>query len=410
MVPYPKFVRFVKQVFSLTVRRTRLENLHLLTYGLLQGRSCCLSRIARFFPLPTEHTHRLRRLWRFLTNPHFIPEQVYPQLIRALSPRWPAQLPMPLAVDWTRAGGYELLVAALPWRGRALPVWAAVCAGSWQGIHTSRNHLEHAFIAAVTSALRAVRPQMRLVWIADRGFARLSLFQFLASLGVDFCIRVNAKTKIAWRGRNLLLSELAVKPGQTLWLEGVSYRPQGRPFERGGIRVNLLVAWKRPTHRGTLQAPQPWYVVTSLESPQQALAYYRRRDAHRGGLSGLEAAAGAEAGRGEHRGADGAPGGGVSAGDAGLGLAGVVWAARGISSGSVGAGEGELVLAGLAAGGAGQAAGAPQGAETRSTRRRVAMIQKVERRQALLLRSFCWWRPDLFAVWRGSCQGRGELC
>jgi hypothetical protein len=277
MVPYPKFVRFVKQVFSLTVRRTRLENLHLLAYGLLQGRSCCLSRIARFFPLPTEHTHRLRRLWRFLTNPHFIPEQVYPQLIRALSPCWPAQLPMPLAVDWTRAGGYELLVAALPWRGRALPVWAAVCRQDWQGVGTSRNHLEHAFIAAVTSALRAVRPQMRLVWIADRGFARLSLFQFLASLGVDFCIRVNAHTKIAWRGRNLLLSELAVKPGQTLWLEGVSYRPQGRPFERGGIRVNLLVAWKRPTHRGTPQAPQPWYVVTSLESPQQALASYRRR-------------------------------------------------------------------------------------------------------------------------------------
>jgi hypothetical protein len=105
MVPYPKFVRFVKQVFCLTVRRTRLENLHLLAYGLLQGRSCCLSRIARFFPLPTEHTHRLRRLWRFLTNPHFIPEQVYPQLIRALAPRWPAQLPMPLAVDWTRAAG-----------------------------------------------------------------------------------------------------------------------------------------------------------------------------------------------------------------------------------------------------------------------------------------------------------------
>jgi hypothetical protein len=135
----------------------------------------------------------------------------------------------------------------------------------------------HAFIAAVTSALRAVRPQMRLVWIADRGFARLSLFQFLAGLGVDLLIRVNAKTKIAWRGQNLLLSELAVKPGQTLWLEGVSYRPQGRPFERGGIRVNLLVAWKRPTHRGTPQAPQPWYVVTSLESPQQALASYRRR-------------------------------------------------------------------------------------------------------------------------------------
>jgi hypothetical protein len=146
----------------------------------------------------------------------------------------------------------------------------------WQGVGTSRNHLEHAFIAAVTSALRAVRPQMRLVWIADRGFARLSLFQFLAGLGVDLLIRVNAKTKIAWRGRNLLLSELAVKPGQTLWLEGVSYRPQGRPFERGGIRVNLLVAWKRARKKPP-QGLEPWYVVTSLESPQQALAYYRRR-------------------------------------------------------------------------------------------------------------------------------------
>ena len=67
MIPYPNFVQCVKQVFSLTVRRTRLENLQLLTYGLL--RVCCLSRIARFFPLPTEHNDRLRRLWRFLAGP-----------------------------------------------------------------------------------------------------------------------------------------------------------------------------------------------------------------------------------------------------------------------------------------------------------------------------------------------------
>jgi predicted transcriptional regulator len=38
-------------------------------------------------------------------------------------------------------------------------------------------------------------------------------------------------------------------------------------------------------------------------------------------------------------------------------------------------------MAGLATGGAGQAAGAHQGAQASSTRRSVAMIQKVERRQ-----------------------------
>ncbi|MGQ9601056.1 MAG: transposase, partial [Anaerolineae bacterium] len=81
---------------------------------------------------------------------------------------------------------------------------------------------------------------------------------------------VDAHTKIAWRGKKLLLRDLAVKPGQVLWLEGVTYRPEGRPFERGGIGVNLVVSWQR-------SAEEPWYVVTTLESAEQALAYYRRR-------------------------------------------------------------------------------------------------------------------------------------
>jgi|YNPNPStandDraft_1061719.scaffolds.fasta_scaffold64147_1 hypothetical protein len=276
MLPYPKFVQFVKQVFGLSLRKTRLENLQLLVFGLLRGRSCSLSRIARFFPLPTDHNHRLRRLWRFLKNPGFVPEQLYPQLIRALAPCWPASLPLPLALDWTSAGGYELLVASLPWRGRALPLWALCCAGKWKDLLTSRNHLEEALISAVVGAWRAVRPEVPLVWIADRGFARLNLLQFLAQLGVDFAIRVDAKTKIAWSGQKLLLSELSVKPGQLLWLEGVIYRPEGRPFERGGIRVNLLVAWKR-AKKQPQKGLEPWYVVTTLESLRQTLAYYRRR-------------------------------------------------------------------------------------------------------------------------------------
>lgn len=276
MLAYPKFVAFVKQVFALTLRKTRLENLQLLAFGLLRGQSCCLSRIARFFPLPTEHTDRLRRLWRFLKNPGFVPDLIYPQLIRALVPCWPAVLPLPLALDWTSAGGYELLVASLPWRGRALPLWVHSCLGKWQGLATSRNHLEEALIRAVVGALRAARGDLRLVWIADRGFARLNLFQFLASLGVDFAIRVDAQTKIAWQGKKFLLGDLAVQPGQVLWLQGVIYRPEGRPFEGGGIRVNLLVRWQKPKRRQK-PAREPWYVVTTLERPEQALAYYRRR-------------------------------------------------------------------------------------------------------------------------------------
>lgn len=87
---------------------------------------------------------------------------------------------------------------------------------------------------------------------------------------MDFCIRVNAHTQILWQGEKILLRRLPIRRGQVLWVEGVIYRPEGRPFEWGGIEVNLLVAWKG-------SAPEPWYVVTTLESAAQAWAYYRRR-------------------------------------------------------------------------------------------------------------------------------------
>jgi hypothetical protein len=220
MLTYPKLVQFVKQVFSLTLRKTRLENLQLRSFGLLRGQSCCLSRIARFFPLPTEHNDRLRRLWRFLRNPGFLPEQLYPQPLRALAPCWPAQKPLPLALDWTSAAGYELLVAALPWRGRALPLWAQVCRANWQGLCTSRNRLEHAFIAAVTTALRAVRPQIRLVWIADRGFARLSLFQCSAKEPWYLVTTLES----AWQARAYYRRRMRIEEGFKDWKQRLGLR------------------------------------------------------------------------------------------------------------------------------------------------------------------------------------------
>jgi hypothetical protein len=40
--------------------------------------------------------------------------------------------------------------------------------------------------------------------------------------------------------------------------------------------VILLVAWKRAKNQPQ-KGLEPWYVVTTLKSPRQTLAYYRRR-------------------------------------------------------------------------------------------------------------------------------------
>ena len=55
--------------WGIKMRVTRLRNLALLVYGILQSRSGCLSAIVRSWPIgPVRHIHRLKRLHRFLKN------------------------------------------------------------------------------------------------------------------------------------------------------------------------------------------------------------------------------------------------------------------------------------------------------------------------------------------------------
>jgi hypothetical protein len=125
----------------------------------------------------------------------------------------------------------------------------------------------------------------------------------------------------------------------------------------GSIRVNLLIAWKWPKEP-LKKGLEPWYVVTILESPQQALACYRRRMRIAEGFRdwkqrlGLGQAAVSSVER-------------VACLVTGLVLATLVLALlrlfglpAGFSPGRVGAREGQLAVVGLVAIGASQAAGA----------------------------------------------------
>jgi hypothetical protein len=64
------------------VRRTRLENLQRLTYGLLRGKSSCLSRIARFFPFQAMLSQG-KGSWLWLAL-QLVEQAKPPELIRAL--------------------------------------------------------------------------------------------------------------------------------------------------------------------------------------------------------------------------------------------------------------------------------------------------------------------------------------
>jgi hypothetical protein len=274
---------------------TQLANLALLVSAFLLKRSCHLSELARAYPTPTPRRvpqpkhdlhYRLRRLDRFLSNPQvdavaiqcaFIPAT----LARLGYPRW-----VGLAVDWTMWDShdlhgqkvrYQLLRIAIPRRGRALPLLQVVYHRDALPKNQSQNQLEEAAIFAV---LRALPLGVRPVILADRGFARATLLEWLAEQEVDYVIRIDRGTCIspARRPRWKLGAE-TIKPGELQWHPQVRYGLyHDRPRE---LWINVGCCWRttarQQRRRGHRPPTEPWYLATNLGSGERAVAWYRQR-------------------------------------------------------------------------------------------------------------------------------------
>jgi hypothetical protein len=291
---YPRVLTAVQATASFLVP-TQATNLALLISALLGQRTLCLSALARAYPTSAPRRvarpkhdllHRLKRLWRFLDNPRVDPLAV--QL--ALVPATIAQLGRPrrlgLAVDWTMFDTvlpsgerlrYQVLRIAVPRRGRALPLLQLAYDRDHLPGATSQNQLEEAALGALLAVLP---PGVRPVILADRGFARATLLEWLQAQGVDYVVRIDKGTCLTpLTGERRKLGEEALRPGQTAWWPQVRYGlHHGRPRE---LWLNVALCWRLPKHYARnprQQAPAvPWYLATSLPTAEQAAAWYWQR-------------------------------------------------------------------------------------------------------------------------------------
>lgn len=257
MLWYEKIHGFVHSLAP-ELRKTRAVNLVWLTTAVLQQRSLSLSALARALPGPQRHLYRIKRLWRFIDNPRVRPMAIWPQVMAWLTAPLLVKGMVPLIVDYTSIrDDYQTLWAAIPLRGRALPVASRAFRYHYPEITTSLNRWEEGFLKGLVSSL----PQgMKPLFIADRGFGRSSLVAFLRGQGSQFVIRVNGKVRVEHRGRRLRLDELEPAKGQRRWLSPVNYL--------GNVRVNVAVAWG---------GKEPWYLVTTLGSWHEAVSWYKKR-------------------------------------------------------------------------------------------------------------------------------------
>lgn len=91
-----------------------------------------------------------------------------------------------VSLDWTQAGEFHILAAIIPVKGRGNPIYYKL----WESydLKDRMTSLEKQLIEGILSV---VEPQLRhkIIFVADRGFAKIELIELIEELGAKWIIR-----------------------------------------------------------------------------------------------------------------------------------------------------------------------------------------------------------------------------
>lgn len=236
--------------------------------GVLLCRSLILAEIARGFETKVAFPHNLKRVERFVSNPRInaLPAKqlIARRLLRQLHHRLqlkPTQ-PLEIIIDWTSVWPYQVLSALVPVAGRAVPVlqWAI----ARDQLKAQQNTFEMQFLAALR---RCLPRHWKAVIVADRGFQRVALLQYLDAHGFGYVIRVKGDAGVevgSFRGK---LREYGLQVGQCFKLSQVIYHKTKR------YALKLVLNCEKRDGKAC-----SWLLATNLGlSARQTVAIYARR-------------------------------------------------------------------------------------------------------------------------------------
>lgn len=231
-----------------------------------------MSVIVRDIPGAIKHKHRLKRFWRFLSNPRVLPDGLRLLWISWCLKKFVHDRIIPVAIDWTTLpGNIQCLMIAIPFHGRAIPLlWHIVL---YSRIKDSQNAIEERLLARLINLTRVADPAKKLFVTADRGFGRATLFQFLQEKRVLFTIRVKGDVMITTKkSKRYRLGSIGktLKENKPVWYEKITYRGDGKV-----TGVNLACVVAPPKEKGA--EPDPWFLITNLRKKETAIQRYHDR-------------------------------------------------------------------------------------------------------------------------------------
>jgi hypothetical protein len=246
-----------------------------LTAGLRSGNGALtLAAIARALRLPTTFKDRYKRINRFLDNCLFDPQGVTEGLFAAVVGVTATSM-LPVILDQSAINAAQLLLAGIPQAGRVLPL--ALWVFTYADIQNrpkqekSQNYIERIFILRLLSA---VPRGLRLCFILDRGYARVSLVKELLLLAdVNFVLRTKRNVIIErlkrGRWKQCKVGDLTARYGLPCRLERIRYHG------KTPIEVDLIIYFEKG-HK------EPWYLLVPPGSvhrlpTDEVVSLYRRR-------------------------------------------------------------------------------------------------------------------------------------
>ena len=153
------------------LRKTRHRNLARLLTGLYRAEHVHLSAMADELPGPAQQTSKTRRMRRFVNNEEVNPSRCYRPVARSLLREASQSGPLRLLVDRLELSGQRrLLVAALAYRRRALPIlWRVQRQTGATGAELQTDFLEE--------LAKLVPPEAEVILIGDGEFHSVDLLR-----------------------------------------------------------------------------------------------------------------------------------------------------------------------------------------------------------------------------------------
>lgn len=237
-----------------------LQTLAWMVVGLIQAECVKLTAWVPFVQGRARYAQSTqRRFRRWLGNQRIEVAPLYGPLIERALREWGTHT-LYLALDtsllWNQ---YCLIRLSVVYRGRAVPI-------VWDVLQHSSSSVTHAAYAALLEAVPSLLPAgIKVVFLADRGFADTRLLAHLRRLGWHFRIRIKATFSVRRPGQPACKGEdFSLAPGRALFLQHVKITAEAL----GSVSLALA------RHSST---GEYWYIVSDEPTSVCTFEEYGRR-------------------------------------------------------------------------------------------------------------------------------------